>query len=139
MSEQVTRVIPVYLTEISPVAFRAVWPGVAYQLGNMVSAASSQIEATAGENLKTAKGLPDYGKVSCILIGVVAGFIIILTLLGREAHGTHFEKGLAAFEANAGFDVIEADKPVPSVLAADAEKGTTEEVDRATEKDGQAV
>lgn len=28
-------VIPVYLTEISPVAFRAVWPGVAYQLGNM--------------------------------------------------------------------------------------------------------
>jgi hypothetical protein len=38
--------------------------------GKMFKKASSQIEATAGENLKTAKGLPDYGKVSAILIGV---------------------------------------------------------------------
>ena len=30
-------VVPVYLSEISPVAFRAVWPGVSYQIGNMVS------------------------------------------------------------------------------------------------------
>ena len=59
----------------------------------MISSASAQIEATAGQKLKTSDGLPDYGKVSAILIGVVAGFIIIMTLLGREAHSSHFEKG----------------------------------------------
>ncbi|KPV74798.1 uncharacterized protein RHOBADRAFT_15257, partial [Rhodotorula graminis WP1] len=63
-------VIPVYLAELSPVAFRAVWPGVAYQLGNMVSSASAQIEATAGENLKTAAGRPNYGLIGVILIVV---------------------------------------------------------------------
>jgi SHS family lactate transporter-like MFS transporter len=78
-------VIPVYLSEISPPAFRAMWPGVgelangyegtvlisAYQIGNMVSSASAQIEATAGERLKDhVNGRPAYGKVSAILIAV---------------------------------------------------------------------
>jgi hypothetical protein len=41
------------------------------QLGNMVASASAQIEAVAGERLVDAKtGLPAYGKVSAILIGV---------------------------------------------------------------------
>ncbi|KAJ2975624.1 hypothetical protein NUW54_g11701 [Trametes sanguinea] len=39
-------VIPIQLAEISPPAFRATFPGVAYQLGNMVSSASAQIEAS---------------------------------------------------------------------------------------------
>ena len=40
------------------------------KLGNMVSAASAQIEATAGEKILTPQGLPNYGKVSIILIAV---------------------------------------------------------------------
>ncbi|BGO91632.1 hypothetical protein NBRC10512_008079 [Rhodotorula toruloides] len=100
-------VVPVYLAELSPVAFRAVWPGVAYQLGNMVSSASAQIEATAGANLKTATGKPAYGKVGAILIGVVAAWIIGCCLLGREQLGLHFEKGKAAFEKGGGRDEIE--------------------------------
>jgi SHS family lactate transporter-like MFS transporter len=63
-------VVPVYLSEISPVAFRAMWPGVAYQIGNMVSSASAQIEAVAGERIRSPSGVPEYGKVSAILIGV---------------------------------------------------------------------
>lgn len=39
-------VIPILLSEISPPAFRTTFPGVAYQLGNMVSSASAQIEAS---------------------------------------------------------------------------------------------
>lgn len=58
-----------------------------------VSAASAQIETTAGDRIKTAAGLPDYGKVSAILIGVVSGWIIFFTLVGREALGSHFEQG----------------------------------------------
>lgn len=43
------------------------------QLGNMVASASAQIEAVAGERLVDPRtGLPAYGKVSCILIGVSA-------------------------------------------------------------------
>ncbi|GAA6064042.1 hypothetical protein JCM10212_001468 [Sporobolomyces blumeae] len=100
-------VVPIYLMEISPVAFRSVFPGVAYQLGNMVSSASAQIETTAGANIKTAEGRPDYGKVGAILIGVVAAWIIGCCLIGREYHGSHFEKGKAAFEQGAGNDEIE--------------------------------
>lgn len=68
-------IIPIFLQEISPPAFRGTFPGVAYQLGNMVSSAAAQIEATAGKHLKTTlkgKVVPDYAKIQGILIGVVA-------------------------------------------------------------------
>ncbi|KAG1178955.1 hypothetical protein G6F71_001396 [Rhizopus microsporus] len=42
-------VIPAHINELSPDAFRGLMPGLAYQLGNLISAASSQIEATIGE------------------------------------------------------------------------------------------
>ncbi|GAA5882443.1 hypothetical protein JCM16303_001736 [Sporobolomyces ruberrimus] len=117
-------VIPVYLSEISPVAFRAVFPGLFYQLGNMVSSASAQIETTAGANIKTAEGRPDYGRTGAILIGVVAAWIILCCLVGREAHGSHFEKGKAAFEKGAGNDEIEElDDAAISGRQHDSEKG----------------
>ncbi|KAI5830356.1 MFS general substrate transporter [Schizophyllum commune Tattone D] len=100
-------VIPIQLAEMSPPAFRATFPGVAYQLGNMVSSASAQIEATGGDHqrttLKNPDGtlvikdgqpvdIPDYAKVQGILIGVVAAFVILITIIGPENHGSHFEK-----------------------------------------------
>jgi len=104
-------VIPIQLAEMSPPAFRATFPGVAYQLGNMVSSAASQIEATGGDNLKTTimKGgtptvVPDYATVQGILIGVVAAFVIFITIIGPEKHGSQFEKHKAAFEEGAARD-----------------------------------
>jgi SHS family lactate transporter-like MFS transporter len=112
-------VIPILLAEMSPPAFRATFPGVAYQLGNMVSSASAQIEATAGDHLKTTiikKGVrtvvPDYATVQGILIGVVAAFVICTTVFAPENHGAHFEKAKAAFEEGAGRDELE-DEFVP--------------------------
>ncbi|EIN13033.1 carboxylic acid transporter [Punctularia strigosozonata HHB-11173 SS5] len=109
-------VIPIQLAEMSPPAFRATFPGVAYQLGNMVSSASAQIEATGGENLRThiivdgkRKEVPDYATVQGILIGVVAAFVIIITIIGPENHGAHFEKGKTAFEEGAGNDELVED------------------------------
>lgn len=53
--------VPIYLGEISPPAFRASFGGLAYQLGNMASSAAAQIEATAGESLKLeGTETPDY-------------------------------------------------------------------------------
>jgi len=54
---------------MSPPAFRATFPGVAYQIGNMVSSASARIEAVGGDNLRTTvngKDVPDYAKVNFI-------------------------------------------------------------------------
>lgn len=78
-------VLSIVCSPQSPAAFRAVYPGLAYQLGNMVASASAQIEATAGETLKTyymGEERPDYGKIQAILIGVVAGYMVILMLIG---------------------------------------------------------
>jgi SHS family lactate transporter-like MFS transporter len=104
-------VIPIQLAEMSPPAFRATFPGVAYQLGNMISSASAQIEATGGENLRTTilkngvrTDVPDYATVQGILIGVVAAFVIFITIIGPENHGSHFEKHKAAFEEGGGRD-----------------------------------
>ncbi|KAJ8076437.1 hypothetical protein PM082_000860 [Marasmius tenuissimus] len=108
-------VIPIQLAEMSPPAFRATFPGVAYQLGNMVSSASAQIEAVGGEHQKTTivdpktgqrKIVPDYAKVQGILIGVVAAYLLVVTILGPENHGSHFEKHKAAFEEGAGNDEV---------------------------------
>ncbi|KAG2753185.1 MFS general substrate transporter [Suillus brevipes Sb2] len=91
-------VIPIQLAEMSPPAFRATFPGVVYQLGNMVSAASAQIEATGGDNLKTTilkngvlTVVPDYATVQAVFIGAVAVFVIVIAIIGPENHGSHFE------------------------------------------------
>ncbi|GAA5856199.1 hypothetical protein JCM8547_000815 [Rhodosporidiobolus lusitaniae] len=120
-------VVPIYLTEMSPVAFRAVWPGLAYQVGNMVSSASAQIEATAGNNIRTTvdgEDAPDLGTVGAILIGVVSAWIIGCCLIGREEHGKHFEHGKAAFEEGAGDDEMDErdDHVGPLRTRADLEK-----------------
>ena len=107
-------VVPIYLSEISPPAFRATYSGVAYQLGNMISAASAQIEARGGESLQIpnpvpSKGqadykptIPDYATVSGILLGVVCAYLIIVTVFGREYRGAEFEKAPVAFIPGAG-------------------------------------
>ncbi|KAK0221270.1 carboxylic acid transporter [Armillaria fumosa] len=105
-------VVPIQLAEMSPPAFRATFPGVAYQLGNMVSSASAQIEATGGNRQRTTithadgttENVPDYAKVQGILIGCVAAFLIVVTILGPENHGSHFEKHKTAFEEGGGDD-----------------------------------
>jgi len=104
-------VIPIQLAELSPPAFRATFPGVAYQIGNMVSAASSQIEATGGKNIKTTiyvDGLPqlvnDYATVQGIFIGTIAAYVVLVTIFGPENHSSHFEKHKTAFEEGGGQD-----------------------------------
>ncbi|KAJ2077341.1 Carboxylic acid transporter [Coemansia sp. RSA 988] len=88
-------VIPAYLTEISPAAFRATFPGLAYQLGNLISASASQIEASLGEKnplpeLRDGEPVPNYGRVQGILIGVIFSFVLVLAVVGREERGRQF-------------------------------------------------
>ncbi|KAM7183100.1 sugar transporter family protein [Rhypophila sp. PSN 637] len=81
-------VIPIHLMELSPGAFRTFVVGTSYQLGNLVSSASSTIESSIGERFPLPpKGKVhryEYGKVICIFMGCVYVYVIILTLIGPE-------------------------------------------------------
>ncbi|KAI1759790.1 MFS general substrate transporter [Hypoxylon sp. FL1150] len=128
-------VIPVHLMELSPGAFRTFVVGTSYQLGNLVSSASSTIEATIGERFPlppegTTKRY-NYGIVICIFMGCVYAFVILLTLIGPE----HLSRSMdVAHDADAveaaGADVVSKavhGHPAHDASASedgDAEKGT---------------
>ena len=105
----------------------------------MVSSASAQIESTGGEHLRTTirnpqtgqlEEVPDYATVQGILLGVVAAFVLVVTILGPENHASHFEKHKAAFEEGAGEDdaVVdeEAEPGSPRSVGSIDEKGVEE-------------
>ena len=106
-------VIPVHLTELSPGSLRSFVVGTSYQLGNLVSSASSTIEATIGERfpLPELKGVHryKYGLVICIFMGAVYAYVIVVTFIGPEYLGRRFEaEADRDFEdATGGHDNIE--------------------------------
>lgn len=112
-------VIPIHLMELSPGAFRTFVVGTSYQLGNLVSSASSTIEATIGERFPLPpKGKVkryQYGLVICIFMGCVYAYVIALTVLGPEYRGRDFD--------------AEADEDLRDVRGATAGKRERESVD----------
>lgn len=68
--------------------------GTSYQLGNLVSSASSTIESTIGERFPLPpKGKTkryEYGKVICIFMACVFVYVIVLALVGPERLGRKF-------------------------------------------------
>jgi MFS transporter, SHS family, lactate transporter len=88
-------VIPIHLMELSPGAFRTFVVGTSYQLGNLVSSASSTIESTIAERYplppKNGVARSEYGKVICIFMGCVYAYVIILTFIGPEHLGRKFD------------------------------------------------
>lgn len=75
----------------------------------MASAGSAQIEATAGKTLKlkgitdkTGAAIPDYAAIMGILIGCVIAWMLVWTILGPDADGSHFEQAKVAFQSGAG-------------------------------------
>ncbi|TAQ84512.1 hypothetical protein B7494_g7174 [Chlorociboria aeruginascens] len=81
-------VIPIHLMELSPGSFRTFVVGSAYQLGNLVSSASSTIESRIGERFplppKGKVARYNYGLVICIFMGCVYAYVIVLTFVGPE-------------------------------------------------------
>jgi SHS family lactate transporter-like MFS transporter len=76
-------VIPAHLTEMSPDAIRGFYPGVTYQLGNLLAAFNLPIQ----ERLADAHGYPFALAVTVIPTLVV---VSLLTVFGREARGITF-------------------------------------------------
>ena len=74
-------VVPAYLTELSPAPVRATAPGLAYQLGGLVTSWNGKAQALAAERSG------NYPAVLAITVIVVALALAGLALLGREAKG----------------------------------------------------
>jgi SHS family lactate transporter-like MFS transporter len=76
-------VIPVHLNEMSPPAVRAIFPGLAYQLGNVLSSRNSVLQTAAATKYFGGRFAP----VLAITVVMVAVIVVLVTALGREAKG----------------------------------------------------
>jgi MFS transporter, SHS family, lactate transporter len=75
-------VVPAYLSELSPGPVRATFPGLAYQLGNLITSRNSVLQAKAAERFGS------YGKVLALTVLLVACLLVLVTAFGRESRGT---------------------------------------------------
>ncbi|MEZ0364523.1 MFS transporter [Mycobacterium sp. pUA109] len=76
-------VIPAHLTEMSPDAVRGFYPGVTYQLGNLLPALNLPLQ----EHLAASRGYPF---ALAVTIGPVLVVVAVLSLLGKDATGIRF-------------------------------------------------
>jgi MFS transporter, SHS family, lactate transporter len=76
-------VIPAHLTEMSPDAIRGFYPGVTYQLGNLLSAFNLPLQ----ERLAAAHGYPFALAATIVPVLIV---VALLTAIGKDATGIRF-------------------------------------------------
>jgi SHS family lactate transporter-like MFS transporter len=74
-------VVPAYLTELSPGPVRATFPGLAYQLGNLLASRNAVVQAKAAEHYGS------YGVVLAVTVLIGAIYLAIVTCFGREVRG----------------------------------------------------
>lgn len=93
-------VIPIHLNELAPPAFRSSFPGITYQVGNMVSSPSAQIVNAVSEKVHiishTGKLVEAYGPTMGIATAIIVMGIVVTTAFGPEKRGREFEKALPA-------------------------------------------
>ncbi|ASL21455.1 MFS transporter, sialate:H+ symporter (SHS) family protein [Mycobacterium intracellulare subsp. chimaera] len=85
-------VIPAHLTEMSPDAIRGLYPGVTYQLGNLLAAFNLPIQ----ERLAESHGYPF--ALAATIVPVLAA-VVVLTLIGKDATGIRFGTTESSFLA----------------------------------------
>ncbi|MGB9009315.1 MAG: MFS transporter [Candidatus Acidiferrales bacterium] len=79
-------VIPAHLNELSPPAVRATFPGLAYQLGNLLASRVTVIQATLAEH----RFAGNYAPVLAGTTLAVAILVAIVAISGKEAKGAEF-------------------------------------------------
>jgi SHS family lactate transporter-like MFS transporter len=75
-------IIPVHLNELSPPEIRATFPGVVYQLGNLIASSNLTIQVTIAE----AYG-DNYGLAMALVVGTVGVLIALMVAWGPERRG----------------------------------------------------
>jgi SHS family lactate transporter-like MFS transporter len=80
-------VIPVHLNELSPDEARGTFPGVVYQLGNLIASVNATLQAGIATHFGG-----NYGLALALVAGPVAITIAILAAIGVEAKSVAFGK-----------------------------------------------
>jgi len=73
-------VIPAHLNELSPAEIRGTFPGVTYQLGNLLAAANATIQSAIASSMGR-----DYSWPLAGVVAIVAVVIAVMVGFGREA------------------------------------------------------
>lgn len=105
-------VIPIHLNELSPPAFRSSFPGITYQIGNMISSPSAQIVNAVAEktfiNDVNGERAPAYGPTMGVATAIIVVGIVVTTMFGPEKRGRHFEMAGVAGEDEESSDDVES-------------------------------
>lgn len=88
-------VIPAHLSEISPDAIRGFYPGVTYQLGNLLAALNLPLQTALAARHGYSFAL------TWTMVPVLVA-VIVLTLIGKEAKGIAFGTSATATQAPVG-------------------------------------
>jgi SHS family lactate transporter-like MFS transporter len=81
-------IIPAHLNELSPPRVRGTFPGLAYQLGNLLASKNSVIQAKLVE--ERYRGM--YAPVLAWTVVIIASLVALVTMLGKEAKGLDLSK-----------------------------------------------
>lgn len=76
-------IVPAHLNELAPAPLRALLPGLAYQLGNLISSRNGVIQARLAQRWADGSLAPVMAW-TVVLVGVL---VAIIAMLGREAKG----------------------------------------------------
>ena len=76
-------IVPAHLNELSPAAVRATFPGLAYQLGNLLSSRNAKFQTALARKYFNGQ----LGPIMAITVAVVAILVSLLAGFGREAKG----------------------------------------------------
>jgi SHS family lactate transporter-like MFS transporter len=113
-------VVPIYLLELSPERSRSFVVGTSYQLGNLISAASSTIEATGAQHFPlhissngSDQNTYDYGKVMGIALACIYIYLLIVVLLGPEKRNIDETKDRNRTTAEIQLEAPEGGETVP--------------------------
>lgn len=127
-------VVPIYLSEISPPAFRAIFVGLTYQLGNAVSSPSTQLINALSENNFTTgpngERVEAYGPVMAIATAIIAIGLALTAAVGPEKKGANFENAATAIEEQSeASPATEKGKPNEGADSVDLEDGSGKDVE----------
>lgn len=123
-------VIPIHLNELSPPAFRSSFPGITYQLGNMISSPSAQIVNALAESnfIRNNAGelVEAYGPVMGIATAIIAVGIAVTTALGPEKRGREFSSKPAGMNIETESDLKAKDIEAEAASVHEAERVNSE-------------
>ncbi len=83
-------IVPVHLNELSPQEARGVFPGAAYQFGNLLAAINAPMQAGIAKAHMDSAGKENYGLALALVAGITAIVIAVWTWYGPEERGKVF-------------------------------------------------